>query len=92
MVHFAPNASRTRAWKSGDSAAVSLSNTNSTGVYHSFLQKVHAGEVVLKHVPEAQNPADCLTKWVGAEKFNLSIDYLTGAAAGKARAARRSCT
>ena len=45
---------------------------------HSFMQRVRFGEVTLKHVPDKENPADFLTKWVPAAKFNASIRYLTG--------------
>ena len=30
------------------------------------------------HVPDAENPADFLTKWVPAKKLRASLDYVTG--------------
>ena len=49
--------------------------------YHSFMQRVAMGEVVLKHIPDKQNPADFLTKWVPGDKFKMSVDYLTNSRA-----------
>ena len=41
-----------------------------------FRQRVAAkGAVSLEHVKDADNPADYLTKWLGAKKFKLSVDY-----------------
>ena len=45
--------------------------------YYAFLQRVKAGEVAIGHVPDADNPADFLTKWLPAPKFNRSIEYVT---------------
>ena len=36
------------------------------------------GEVVLKHVPDVENPADFFTKWVDTKKVNRSLRYITG--------------
>jgi hypothetical protein len=32
---------------------------------------------VVRHTPDAENPADFLTKWVPHDKFAKSIEYLT---------------
>ena len=45
--------------------------------YYAFLQRVKAGEVAIGHVPDSDNPADFLTKWLPAPKFNRSIEYVT---------------
>ena len=45
---------------------------------HSFLQKVRFGEVVLKHIPGKEMPADFLTKFVDGPKYWASVRYLTG--------------
>ena len=34
-------------------------------------------ECTLKHVPDADMPADFLTKFIGGPKFRQSVDYLT---------------
>ena len=53
--------------------------------YYNYLQRVKLGEVVLKHVPDAHNPADFLTKWVGSSKFRESVNYATNMRAAVAR-------
>ena len=42
-------------------------------------QRIEAGEVSLKHCPDASMPADFLTKWLGMPKVNKSIRYCTNA-------------
>ena len=49
--------------------------------YHYVLQKVLAKEVAIKHVPDVENPADFLTKWVSEDKHKRSLAYLNGKAA-----------
>ena len=46
--------------------------------YAVLLQRVKDGEVVVRHVPDASNPADFLTKFVSARKMTDSLRYLTG--------------
>ena len=40
-------------------------------------ERVKAGEVVVKHMPDPQNAADFLTKWVGIKKLKESVAYTT---------------
>ena len=49
--------------------------------YNVLQQRVAAGECKLEWVPDAQNPADYLTKWLGAGKFEKSVAYAAGAEA-----------
>jgi len=44
--------------------------------YHVLLQRVAAGEVILRHVPSAQMAADFLTKWLPKPKVDASIRYI----------------
>ena len=43
-------------------------------------QRVARGSIVVRHVGDAENPADFLTKWVAAEKLALSLEYVTNGA------------
>ena len=45
--------------------------------YHSLLRRVQEGECVIKHVPDADMPADFLTKWIDVKKFERSLAYVT---------------
>ena len=47
--------------------------------YHTLLQRVAAGEVALRHVPDAQMCADFLTKWLPKAKVEASVRYVTNA-------------
>ena len=60
--------------------------------YQLIQQRVQQGEIVVGHVPDRENPADFLTKWVNKDKLLKSVEYLTNSRAlnAKARAARRS--
>ena len=49
--------------------------------YHMLLQRVQMGENDVRHIPDAENPADFLTKWLAGPKFIRSVKYLTNAAA-----------
>jgi hypothetical protein len=40
-------------------------------------QAVKAAEVYVRHVTDEENPADFLTKWLAAKKFEMSIEYAT---------------
>ena len=42
-----------------------------------LLERVRQRECTLKHVPDADMPADFLTKFIPGPKFRLSVDYLT---------------
>ena len=46
--------------------------------YHAIVQAVQRGQFVLGHVPDAQQPADHLTKWVTKEKLEQSVAYANG--------------
>ena len=43
-------------------------------------QRVIEGSITLEHVKDEDNPADFLTKWLGAKKFKLSVAYATNSA------------
>ena len=47
--------------------------------YHTLLQSGRSGEIKIKHVPDATNPADFLTKWVGGPKLSRSLSFVTNA-------------
>ena len=47
--------------------------------YCALLQSVRCGDIKIKHVPDATNPADFLTKWVGGLKLSRSIGFVTNA-------------
>ena len=46
--------------------------------YHEIVQAVQRGTFVLGHVPDAQQPADHLTKWVSKDKLEQSVAYANG--------------
>ena len=43
--------------------------------YHTFLQRVKSGDVRIGKVDDSENPSDWLTKWVGHEKMDRSLEY-----------------
>ena len=45
--------------------------------YAVLQERVKAGEVIVKHIPDPQNAADFLTKWVGIKKLKESVAYTT---------------
>ena len=45
--------------------------------YLTFLQRLRRGEVEVGFVPDTENPADFLTKWVGKSKAFASIAFAT---------------
>ena len=45
--------------------------------YYVLMQRVKNEEVTIVHVPDAENPADFLTKFVPAKKFRASMRYVT---------------
>jgi hypothetical protein len=47
--------------------------------YYALKQRIQAGEVVLKHCPDPEMPADFMTKWLSMPKVNKSIRYVTNA-------------
>ena len=46
--------------------------------YNAFLQRVHRGECEIGHVPDPENPADFMTKFVPKDKYRASVRYATG--------------
>ncbi len=52
--------------------------------YQIIQERVKSGTVTISHVPDVENPADFLTKWVKREKLHKSLDYLTNAHARRA--------
>ena len=42
-------------------------------------QRVASVHIKVRHVSDAENPADFLTKWIGKEKFEASVEYATNA-------------
>ena len=49
--------------------------------YWALQQRVARGEVTLVKVPDAQMPADFLTKWIDTAKLKRSVLYATNAKA-----------
>ena len=47
-------------------------------MYRRLQQRIHDGEVMVKFVPDSENPADVLTKWVDKGKFERCLAYITG--------------
>ena len=45
--------------------------------YHILVQRVAAGDVVMRHVGDTQMATDFLTKWVPTSKLKLSLRYVT---------------
>ena len=45
--------------------------------YWLVVQRVKSGDLIVGHVPDTENAADFLTKWVGKEKLAKSLRYLT---------------
>ena len=45
--------------------------------YLAFLQRVASKVVALFHIPDEDNPADFLTKWLGRKKLEMSVAYAT---------------
>ena len=45
--------------------------------YAALKQRIASGEVTLRYIPDANMPADFLTKWIPAAKFKTSIAYAT---------------
>ena len=43
--------------------------------YAVLKRRIQDGEVILKHVPDTQMPADFLTKWIPAAKLEQSLRY-----------------
>ena len=46
--------------------------------YHVLRQRIASEDVRLEHVPDAQMPADFLTKWIPKPKLERSLRYATG--------------
>ena len=44
-------------------------------------QRMRSGSVEVGHIPDADMPADYLTKWVNADKLRKSVAYATNARA-----------
>ena len=53
--------------------------------YFGLMRRVAAGEATLVKVPDAENPADFLTKFVDLSKLRKSLDYATNARAAGLR-------
>ena len=51
-----------------------------------FAQRVAAGECILRHVPDAGNAADFLTKFVDKAKMKASQRWVSGAGSDGSRA------
>ena len=46
-------------------------------MYTIMQQRIRNGDIAVGHVPDAENAADFLTKWVDKAKFKRSNAYLT---------------
>ena len=44
-------------------------------------ERLRCKDIAVKHVKDSQNPADFLTKWVSADKFQTSLAYATNSTA-----------
>jgi hypothetical protein len=60
--------------------------------FETVKQRVAQGKVVLAHVPDPQNPADYLTKFVGREKVRWSNEFATNARNAVPYGARKKVT
>ena len=49
--------------------------------YTIIQERLKCKDIEVKHVKDAQNPADFLTKWVSADKFRASLAYATNSSA-----------
>ena len=47
-------------------------------MYRLLQQRIACDEIAIKYVPDCENPADALTKWVDKGKFERCIAYITG--------------
>ena len=56
--------------------------------YWALKQRIAAGEVTLRYVPDAHMPADFLTKWIPKSKLDQSIAFVTNSRASSADACR----
>ena len=45
--------------------------------YITLQQRVAEGDIVVRHVPDSENPSDFLTKWLSQEKAEASVAYAT---------------
>ena len=50
--------------------------------YHALKQRIQGGDVTLRFIPDADMPADFLTKWIPASKVERSIRYAVNARYG----------
>ena len=60
---------------------LSVEPSDKTFHHHALKQRIAAAEVTLRYVPDANMPADFLTKWIPAAKFATSIAYVTNSRA-----------
>ena len=65
-------------------ADVSSARPSSRQVSKSVKERIAAGEVRVVYVPDPENPADYLSKFVDAKKLARSVDYAAGQLRGKA--------
>ena len=47
-------------------------------MYRVLQQRIASEEIMVKHVPDGDNPADVLTKWVDKGKFERCVAYFSG--------------
>ena len=47
-------------------------------MYRIIQQRIQCEQITVKHVPDSENAADVLTKWVDKTKFERCVAYLTG--------------
>ena len=47
-------------------------------MYRLLQQRIGDGDIAIKHVPDAENPADALTKWIDVNKFEKCVAYMAG--------------
>ena len=69
MVHKRPG------HVSSNSSSESARSKHFLRRYGVLKRRIEDGEVILKHVPDTQMPADFLTKWIPAAKLEQSLRY-----------------
>ena len=46
--------------------------------YSTIQERTRRGSIAIGHIPDAENPADFLTKWLPRKKLLDSVGYVTG--------------
>ena len=65
----------------GNSCGSSVRSRHFLKAYRIMHDRMRDHELSLGHVKDTENPADFLTKWIGADKFHKSVRYATNSTA-----------